>query len=349
MHGRRRQEYKDRLKDPKFSENLVKKAQQWNTLVPQLLSMSSHSTNVPQALALTEKLLLVNPDPLVLWNKRRRLLLFLASLEHEFNVKEELSLTASCLQRNPKAYGAWFHRKWILSNYATDLQKELDLTALFLKQDERNFHCWNYRSFCVGLLLGSSSSKDGSWPILDNGDMLTMGAQVVVTPTPTTTPTTTISKEECSKILSAEWDFCSQKIQDNFSNYSALHHRSKLLLLLKDVIVLSNELELVHNAIFTEPDDQTAWWYHRFLLVQAFDPSLFQLQEELQVLKELQNELVDGQSKWTWLGCHTVLVEMQKRGENVDEELDTCLNQLLVLDPDRAARYISMMMKQQKL
>jgi geranylgeranyl transferase type-2 subunit alpha len=249
------------------------------------------------------------------------------------------------LQRNPKAYGAWFHRKWIVSNYTSDLQKELDLTALFLKQDERNFHCWNYRSFCVGLLLGGS--KDGSWPSirLDNGDIV-MGAQVVVTPTTTTTSTTTIvSEEECSKILSAEWDFCSQKIQDNFSNYSALHHRSKLVLLLKDV-TLSNELELVHNAIFTEPDDQTAWWYHRFLLVNAFDrPSSLLLQEELELLKELQNEL-EGQSKWTWLGYHTVLVEMQKRGENVDEEeLDACLNQLIVLDPDRAARYVSMKQK----
>ena len=134
----------------------------------------------PQALALTEKLLLVNPDPLVLWNKRRTLLL--SNNGVEINIKDELTLTASCLQRNPKSYGAWFHRKWILSNYSTEnkvLQEELQLTALLLQQDERNFHCWNYRSYCVGLLLGS---RDGSWPTLDDGENgnITMGPQVVV-------------------------------------------------------------------------------------------------------------------------------------------------------------------------
>ena len=103
------------------------------------------------------------------------------------------------------------------------------------------------------------------------------------------------------------------KIQDNFSNYSAIHHRSKLLPLLLKHPSIQQELELVHNAIFTEPDDQTAWWYHRYLLVEAFDPSIQLLQEERELLEELNQEL-EGQSKWTWLGYHVVLVELQKRG-----------------------------------
>jgi geranylgeranyl transferase type-2 subunit alpha len=33
--------------------------------------------------------------------------------------------------------------------------------------------------------------------------------------------------------------------------------------------VLPAEFSIVENAIFTEPDDQSAWWYHQFLLTWA--------------------------------------------------------------------------------
>jgi hypothetical protein len=29
---------------------------------------------------------------------------------------------------------------------------------------------------------------------------------------------------------------------------------------------IREELEMVHQAFFTEPDDQTAYWYHQFLI-----------------------------------------------------------------------------------
>ena len=168
MHGRRRDEYKARLADPKMAAAMERKAQQWNTLSKLV------QEELPDQ-ALTEKLLLVNPDPLVLWNKRRKQLLVQESIKWE----TELVLTASCLERNPKAYGPWFHRKWCLSKQVDTiqdknrlLQKELDLCAQFLKLDERNFHCWNYRRFVVGLLLGEA--LDGSW-----SDGNAMGAQIV--------------------------------------------------------------------------------------------------------------------------------------------------------------------------
>lgn len=70
------------------------------------------------------------------------------------------------------------------------------------------------------------------------------------------------------------------KCSQNFSNYSAFHYRSKVLesCLLKyantdtivkglnKVEVVRSELEMVCQAAFTEPEDQSAWWYHRFVL-----------------------------------------------------------------------------------
>ena len=69
---------------------------------------------------------------------------------------------------------------------------------------------------------------------------------------------------------------------DNFSNYSAFHYRSKVLEQLPDregagaaaaeqqcvfgMDIVREELDMVVDAAFTEPYDQSAWWYHRFLL-----------------------------------------------------------------------------------
>ena len=30
--------------------------------------------------------------------------------------------------------------------------------------------------------------------------------------------------------------------------------------------IINQEFTIIENAIFTEPDDQSAWWYHQFLL-----------------------------------------------------------------------------------
>ena len=105
----------------------------------------------------------------------------------------------------------------------------------------------------------------------------------------------------------------------------------------------TSELELVHNAIFTEPDDQTAWWYHRFLLAECLkeDEQLLQvLRDERDLIVELTQE--EEQSKWAWLGLHVVLTELDARGEPVAEELVECLDHLIRLDPDRSVRYTSM-------
>jgi hypothetical protein len=62
-------------------------------------------------------------------------------------------------------------------------------------------------------------------------------------------------------------------VESNFSNYSAWHYRSKLLPHLRaDPASLRSslleELQLLRNAFFTAPEDQSAWFYHRWLIAQ---------------------------------------------------------------------------------
>ena len=84
-----------------------------------------------------------------------------------------------------------------------------------------------------------------------------------------------------SDLLQQEYNYSTEKILENFSNYSAFHHRTQYILPLlfpstsptsllgADVrgagpdlngTLLAAEFELVENAVFTEPDDQSAWY-----------------------------------------------------------------------------------------
>jgi hypothetical protein len=154
------------------------------------------------------------------------------------------------------------------------------------------------------------------------------------------------SKDETSTRLLAllrhEWLFTTQKIEQNFSNCSAFLYRSKLLPLWIKVIIISSdnnhknnnndsikefllsEFQIVRNAIYTEPDDQTPWWYHRYLLdyckLSAMAATKTSnngmsivykdiLMSEREAIQELL-ETEDGQCKWGWITLHAILLRL---------------------------------------
>jgi hypothetical protein len=228
--------------------------------------------------------------------------------------------------------------------------------------------------------------------------------QVAESDTATDTASDTDTDTATAAILQNEWDFCGRKIGDNFSNFSAFHYRSKLLpwmlqlqqqkqqqkqqqqqqqtqtqaenKMKEDLVVAvwTTEFQLVENAIFTEPDDQTAWWYHRFLLDSAgqavVDANVTAssstdnnststsistsninsawyaalLQQQQSQLQELVSEVAD--SKWAWLGYLLVLERLHDhRVSDTVREQAAILQQLVTLDPDRQARYRHLLKK----
>ncbi|XP_065298688.1 geranylgeranyl transferase type-2 subunit alpha isoform X2 [Dermacentor albipictus] len=185
-----------------------------------------------ELLHITSQILQSNPDYTTMWNIRREVFMVHFNKSLKKTAEDgagELLLTEAALQKNPKSYGAWSHRAWAMENFPQmDWAKELRLCNLFLDQDERNFHCWDYRRFVCSHTKVTAEMELG---------------------------------------------FTMDRIAANFSNYSAWHYRSSLLpsvhpgsregTVQEDVLL--EEYNLVQNATFTDPGDQSAWFYHRWL------------------------------------------------------------------------------------
>lgn len=204
-------------------------------------------------------------------------------------------MTMVALKTHPKIYWIWNHRKWCLENIpagpgavdeenANEWRKSVWENDLFVVErmldvDARNceflfirfrrlisifpqVHAWNYRRY-----------------ILAN------------------TPKARTPKSELV--------YTKQKILSNFSNFSAWHQRSKVLSslwtsgkldeskskekgrhtsnhgYLPSPMKLNSEFELIRDAMYTDPHDQSVWIYHRWLVGNCVPHSLSVLDHHL--------------------------------------------------------------------
>ncbi|CDP11513.1 unnamed protein product [Coffea canephora] len=234
MHGRPR-----KAPTEEEQEASVVKGAKLRSIQAKFFQFHHTNTYTKEALEVNAKLLEMNPEFITGWNYRKLAVQYHleAAQSDEDSIKsildEELKVVESALMTNFKSYGAWHHRKWVLNMGHSSTDRELFLLKKFQKLDARNFHAWNYRRFVTALK--------------------------------------NIPDEE-------ELQYTTDMIYENFSNYSAWHNRSVLLSrLLKEEVegyypkekVLTEELEFVRNALFTDPDDQSGWFYHLWLLDQT--------------------------------------------------------------------------------
>ena len=158
----------------------------------------------------------------------------------------------------------------------------------------------------------------------------------------------------CVVCPQAEFAYSTERILKNFSNYSAFHHRTiyiKAMLAegqaVDELGLIKSELELIQQAIFTEPDDQTAWWYHQYLVAWAgrHPESLEEvLRGEVEGIRGL---LEDGESTYRWaiLTLASLLSQLAglvkeegERGELLGESRGL-YEKLSEVDPDHKERY----------
>ncbi|GAN09373.1 rab geranylgeranyltransferase alpha subunit [Mucor ambiguus] len=249
QHGRKREKTTEEVVKSRKAKEAMK-IKEYNQLVDECREKMKNKEYNQDTFKLTSQLVEWNLDYYTIWNYRRILLqeLVLKELDAEEQQKvynKELILFLQLIKKNPKSYWMWNHRIWCLQNMPKpDWQQELGLVEKMLTMDARNFHGWDYRRFVVGHLRREASNDP----------------------------------EALAHIVQQEYKFTTQKINQSFSNYSAWHQRSKLLPEIvasmtaeeKNQVAL-NELDLVKNAIYTDPEDQSAWLYYWWLLGRAPD------------------------------------------------------------------------------
>ncbi|CAN1281654.1 Geranylgeranyl transferase type-2 subunit alpha 1 [Linum perenne] len=236
MHGRPRKPLK-----PVDEVGLLAKADKLRALQSDFISNHQNKIYTKEAVELSAKLLEINPELYTAWNYRKlavdRNLALAQSESHPDSIESildvELTVVEKALKQNYKSYGAWHHRKWVLSKGHSSVDTELELLDNFQSKDARNFHAWNYRRFVAALMKRSDED---------------------------------------------ELQHTQNLIEKNLSNYSAWHNRSVLLTNLMNKKaqgftnreeVLTREYELVREALFTDEDDQSGWFYHLWLLGQT--------------------------------------------------------------------------------
>ena len=297
-----------------------------------------------ESLKISGDVLSINSEYYTAWSFRRRLLESLddvgASSDSESPAKSpldappplyehELRFCEQLLAHHPKSYWLWLHRTWLLQRlerrHGVSLwESELALCTRFLDADRRNFHGWNHRRWVA---------------------------------------------ERCGVGPGEELAYTTAKIEQDFSNYSAWQHRARLYqeLLAKEggqesglAQGLDAEFELVRQAFFTEPDDQSPWFYYRWLLNQAArlgeGGAAEVFARELGVVEELLEEEPD--SKWALLTSIDLMQRMRglkhddggdegdgRGGEDHNELIQKRYKDLIRVDPFRRNYYLYLQSK----
>ncbi|KAJ7684689.1 rab-protein geranylgeranyltransferase [Mycena polygramma] len=301
------------------------KIKDYLALTEDVLSKKASNDWSRDAFNLTTRVLRINPEFYTVWNYRRNILLqglFPESSPKEINdlLTDDLSMTTAALKMHPKVYWIWNHRRWCLENVPdgpdtgtegdidgwrkTNWERELFVVDKMLDADSRNFHAWSYRRYVLV-----------NMPV--------------------------------ARTETAELAYTTRKIESNFSNFSAWHQRSKILTSLWTSGKLDyskskeEEFELVRNAMYTDPNDQSVWIYHRWLMGAGEDRDV--LEREIAIIQELLDEQSD--SKWcmeSLVYYKRLLLKNHSSSLDAARVTDDCrrlLSDLRLLDPARQRRY----------
>ncbi|MCJ1309091.1 Rab geranylgeranyltransferase [Agyrium rufum] len=294
----------------------------------------------PEVLQLTSKLLKQNPEYYTLWNNRRRILLDLFTQLKQGDVTRDATAIADYIDQDlqfliplllkyPKCYWIWNHRQWLLQEAIKQLEpatarkfweQEFGLVSKMLVRDNRNFHGWSYRRKVVEALESPELSP--------------------------TNIKTSLAQEE--------FDYTTRMIKAKLSNFSAWHNRGKLAIRLlternandrerrefldkgitpcmyaQPDAELSAELSWIQDALFTDPYNQSLWFYHE-ILATSFDPDTcsksitpnLSLQEQIScVSAEIDTviEMLEGGEDCKWI--YQTLIRLSELYQKIKHEL----------------------------
>lgn len=292
------------------------KIKEYKAVVQEYLAFRDQEKHSREAFELTAKLLALNPEYFSVWNYRRRIM---QHMDTEAVLPQELLFTQARLKEFPKVYWIWNHRRWCLeAQKSPDWHRELMLVEKMLSMDARNYHGWHYRRYVVAKLESS----------------------------------------EQKSFVDSELEYTAAKINANFSNFSAWHNRSRLIPLHLEGKTekerrdfLDSEIDYITQAAYTDPDDQSAWIYLRWLISSAQSVICPDLEVGDQVklvnaqiasVQELYE--LEPESKWC---CDTLVfltgflyeIEAKEMDDEARARMRELVNKLKDIDTMRSGRY----------
>ena len=315
---------------------------------------------------MTAKLLTENPEYYTIWNYRRLILQDVFAKELAGNngssqtitnddpdvkaaekaghtsaqqeiallIKEDLQFLIPLLKQYPKCYWIWNHRTWLLATSTQHLpahtalefwKGELTLVGKMLALDSRNFHGWGYRREVVRSIESLSNQS----------------------------------------MVKSEFEYTTKMIQSNLSNFSAWHNRGQLIPRLLEERkagpgerkkLLDSEFELITRGLYTDPYDQSLWFYHQYLMstLDKQNPQAYEILTDCTNLDRLNyleqeidsvRDMLDGAEDCKYI--YQALLEYSRRyieigGGNkkvTSLEMKGWLNELRKIDPLREGRW----------
>ncbi|EDR21681.1 geranylgeranyl transferase type-2 subunit alpha, putative [Entamoeba dispar SAW760] len=268
------------------------------------------------------------------------------------SLEEQLKINSELLNISSQDYQYWNERKEMIEELLKKekneidkiLSNELELTKNLLPKNSKSYVIWYHRKWSISKmehpkfeiereLCAKMIEKDSRnfhcwgyylW-ILEQGK---------------------ISQEDDLK-------FITNTINKNFSNYSAWHHRSVIFSSYNNLQlekVIESEFELLLNAFYIEPNDQSGWIYYRWLLgtgMKCYN-ELNKKEEWINILKEQFNKIkelndIEPNSKWV-IFTMIELYQITKKIDNTiqllsDKEVKDFIKILQRIDKMRSGYY----------
>jgi geranylgeranyl transferase type-2 subunit alpha len=262
MHGRLKiKTSKEQEEERKIKER--EKAYHFQHLTKKLFDLRPQEKTpevLDECFKLTNELLMINPDFYTVWNIRKECILKFVELSDQDE-------TIKCLK------------------------DELSFTLSCLKKNEKSYSVWQHRIWCLSKLPQSEYYNEimlcNMFLTKDERNFHCWDYRNYISD---------IAKTD----LKSEFDFTTEKINSNFSNFSAWHRRHKLLLRglsmpegecpsecdLRKIWV--TEHAMILNALYTDPSDQSPWLYHNWLIKNNFNQLTDQHIKDLEELQSME-------------------------------------------------------------